>query len=271
MVPVHTVAILGTTDIKVEDPDEYEITRDEVGGLIREGEKMFPDLPRDAAPARLRRRAAALPAARRGHRRRGAGRPPDLARPRGPRPRRDQGVDNFVSIVGGKLTTLPPDGRGDGRRGARPSSASRRRAPRPTRSCPTRCPARPTGWATAWRTTRPRAAATPTSCASASSSRGRCSTTYLDRHWPCTHRRRPARDPRRDGPVPGGVLHVPGRGPSRAPGRAHAATGSRAGASAGTSPDARSRSRDRALRVPPGALQGHPAHRRGPPAPGADG
>src|SRR5664280_1727599 len=36
MVPVHTVAILGTTEQRVEDPDTYEITRDEVAGeLVR--------------------------------------------------------------------------------------------------------------------------------------------------------------------------------------------------------------------------------------------
>ena len=42
MVPVHTVAILGTTDIKVPDPDDYEITREEVAGLVAEGSKLFP-------------------------------------------------------------------------------------------------------------------------------------------------------------------------------------------------------------------------------------
>jgi glycerol-3-phosphate dehydrogenase len=46
MVPVHTVAILGTTDVRVPDPDVYEITREEVAALIAEGEKLFPDLGR---------------------------------------------------------------------------------------------------------------------------------------------------------------------------------------------------------------------------------
>ena len=49
---------------------------------------------------------------------------------------------------------------------------------------------------------------------------------YLDRHWPCTIDDVRRGTPRRDGPLPGRVLHVPGRGPARrAPGRAHAATG----------------------------------------------
>ena len=37
MVPVHTVAILGTTDIHVDDPDHYEIDRHEIEALIVEG------------------------------------------------------------------------------------------------------------------------------------------------------------------------------------------------------------------------------------------
>ena len=45
MVPVHTVAILGTTEIRVEDPDHYEVTREEVAELVAEGSKLFPDLP----------------------------------------------------------------------------------------------------------------------------------------------------------------------------------------------------------------------------------
>src|SRR5450432_853913 len=46
MVPVHTVAILGTTDIAIADPDDYEVTQAEVAALIDEGEKLFPDLRR---------------------------------------------------------------------------------------------------------------------------------------------------------------------------------------------------------------------------------
>ena len=102
MVPVHTVAILGTTDIKVADPDDYEITREEVVRLVDEGAKLFPDLPPDADPARLCGRPAAVQPPDRG---RGA-----AATARSPARTRSSttpthGVDNFVSIVGGKLTT----------------------------------------------------------------------------------------------------------------------------------------------------------------------
>ncbi|HEX5465064.1 MAG TPA: anaerobic glycerol-3-phosphate dehydrogenase subunit GlpA [Candidatus Limnocylindrales bacterium] len=46
MCPVHTVAILGTTDILVDDPDHFEITSAEVVELLAEGEKLFPGLSR---------------------------------------------------------------------------------------------------------------------------------------------------------------------------------------------------------------------------------
>ena len=102
MVPVHTVAILGTTDIKVPDPDDYDITREEVAGLVAEGSKLFPDLPRMRI---LRAYAGVRPLYRP---------PADAGRGGGNRAisrahaildHADQGVDNFVSIVGGKLTT----------------------------------------------------------------------------------------------------------------------------------------------------------------------
>jgi glycerol-3-phosphate dehydrogenase len=101
MVPVHTVAILGTTDIKVPDPDDYEITREEVRRLVEEGAKMFPDLPRMRI---LRAYAGVRPlykppaeAAEGGNR--------SITRAHAILDHADQGVDNFVSIVGGKLTT----------------------------------------------------------------------------------------------------------------------------------------------------------------------
>ena len=102
MVPVHTVAILGTTDIKVPDPDDYEVTRAEVERLVSEGAKMFPDLPRMRI---LRAYAGVRPLYQ----------PPadavpgvgnrSISRAHAILDHADQGVDNFVSIVGGKLTT----------------------------------------------------------------------------------------------------------------------------------------------------------------------
>jgi glycerol-3-phosphate dehydrogenase len=108
MVPVHSVAILGTTEEEVDDPDRYDVRRAEVEALIAEGEKLFPALRRLRL---LRAYAGVRPLYRE--------EPPDATTGDGPAedgraisrahvvidhgPR--DGVDNLVSIVGGKLTT----------------------------------------------------------------------------------------------------------------------------------------------------------------------
>ncbi|HEU0243436.1 MAG TPA: FAD-dependent oxidoreductase, partial [Candidatus Limnocylindrales bacterium] len=102
MVPVHTVAILGTTDIKVPDPDDYEITREEVVGLVAEGAKLFPDLPRLRI---LRAYAGVRPLYRPPADAADGGSNRAISRAHAILDHADQGVDNFVSIVGGKLTT----------------------------------------------------------------------------------------------------------------------------------------------------------------------
>ena len=102
MVPVHTVAILGTTDIKVPDPDDYEITREEVVGLVAEGAKLFPDLPRMRI---LRAYAGVRPLYRPPADAADGGGNRAISRAHAILDHADQGVDNFVSIVGGKLTT----------------------------------------------------------------------------------------------------------------------------------------------------------------------
>lgn len=107
MVPVHSVAILGTTEMTVDDPDVYGISREEVELLMVEGTKLFPDLGRMRL---LRAYAGVRPLYQ--------DEPPaessadDEADGRGisrthiviDHEARD-GVENFVSIVGGKLTT----------------------------------------------------------------------------------------------------------------------------------------------------------------------
>src|SRR5262245_29184086 len=105
MVPVHSVAILGTTEEEVEDPDVYGIHRSEVVALLAEGEKLFLGLSRLRL---LRAYAGVRPLYRE--------EPPQsettsedgraisrahVVIDHGPR----DGVDNLVSIVGGKLTT----------------------------------------------------------------------------------------------------------------------------------------------------------------------
>jgi glycerol-3-phosphate dehydrogenase len=101
MVPVHSVAILGTTEQTVEDPDVYGIGRDEVALLMAEGEKLFPDLPRMRL---LRAYAGVRPLYEKE-------RPAEdddgraISRAHVVIDHVRDGVDNFVSIVGGKLTT----------------------------------------------------------------------------------------------------------------------------------------------------------------------
>ena len=101
MVPVHTVAILGTTDIKVPDPDDYDITREEVARLVDEGTKLFPDLPR----MRILRAYAGVRPLYKPPAEQAAGGNRSISRAHAILDHADQGVDNFVSIVGGKLTT----------------------------------------------------------------------------------------------------------------------------------------------------------------------
>ena len=42
IVPAHTVAVIGTTDVKIKDPDNYPIESWEVDLLLSEGEKLIP-------------------------------------------------------------------------------------------------------------------------------------------------------------------------------------------------------------------------------------
>jgi glycerol-3-phosphate dehydrogenase len=101
MVPVGTVAILGTTEVQVDDPDDTEVTVSEVGELLDLGERLFPDLRRMRL---LRAYTGVRPLydVGEGHHEdsRGISRSHAVIDHQA----RD-GIDNFVSIVGGKLTT----------------------------------------------------------------------------------------------------------------------------------------------------------------------
>jgi len=109
MVPVHTVSILGTTDVQVRDPDDTAVDRAEVAALLGEGERLFPGLrERRVLRAYAGVRPLYEPPAD------GADGAGAAATPGGRMIRRSHvvidhaaqdGVDDFVSIVGGKLTT----------------------------------------------------------------------------------------------------------------------------------------------------------------------
>lgn len=103
MVPVHEVAILGTTEITVDDPDRYGIGRDEVAKLMVEGEKLFPELARMRL---LRAYAGVRPLYRDDAPATGVADGREISRAHTiiDHEARD-GVENLVSIVGGKITT----------------------------------------------------------------------------------------------------------------------------------------------------------------------
>jgi glycerol-3-phosphate dehydrogenase len=98
LVPVGLVSILGTTDTTL-DTDHYEITPEEVRFIVTEGAAMVPA----AAERRvLRVFAGARPLYDPGH---GDGESRSLSRSHTVLDHAGDGVENFVSIVGGKLTT----------------------------------------------------------------------------------------------------------------------------------------------------------------------
>jgi glycerol-3-phosphate dehydrogenase len=105
IVPVHTVCILGTTDITVPDPDEVRVTRDEVDALLVDGERLVPGLGgarvlRAYAGARPLYDAADVETAEHHDDSREISRAHHVI----DHGRRD-GVAGLWSIVGGKLTT----------------------------------------------------------------------------------------------------------------------------------------------------------------------
>lgn len=99
IVPIHTVAVLGTTDIAVPDPDVYDITPEEVRLILEEGECLVPGVSRMRA---LRAWAGVRPL----YKEQDAGHDRDIPRTYKllDHETRD-GVVGMVSIVGGKWTT----------------------------------------------------------------------------------------------------------------------------------------------------------------------
>jgi glycerol-3-phosphate dehydrogenase len=98
LVPVGLVSILGTTDTTL-DTDDYEASPEEVASIVAEGAAMVPA----AAERRvLRVFSGARPLYDPSH---GGGASRTLSRSHLVLDHAVDGVDNFVSIVGGKLTT----------------------------------------------------------------------------------------------------------------------------------------------------------------------
>ena len=61
LVPIRTVSVIGTTDIRAADPDEIPVTQEEVDAMLDDGERLVPGF-REARALRVwAGRAAAVP------------------------------------------------------------------------------------------------------------------------------------------------------------------------------------------------------------------
>jgi glycerol-3-phosphate dehydrogenase len=99
IVPIRTVAVIGTTDVHVPDPDVFGIEPEEVEMMIEEGEKLIPGFARYRA---LRAWAGVRPL----YKDKDVTDDRDISRTYKwlDHSQRD-GIEGFVSIVGGKWTT----------------------------------------------------------------------------------------------------------------------------------------------------------------------
>jgi glycerol-3-phosphate dehydrogenase len=100
IVPIRTVAVIGTTDTRVADPDELEITQAEIDEMLDEGEKLVPGF-REARALRVWAGARPLFASEEVTDTREVSRTHALL----DHAERD-GVAGFVTITGGKTTTF---------------------------------------------------------------------------------------------------------------------------------------------------------------------
>jgi glycerol-3-phosphate dehydrogenase len=107
VLPHATQVVLGTTSVAVDDPDEYDQPTAELQRAVRECATMLPsvaDLPHDRVWWGVRPLYAPDEDAR-GTRDDGVGEGRGISRGFHVLDHDDQGVDNFCSVVGGKLTT----------------------------------------------------------------------------------------------------------------------------------------------------------------------
>jgi glycerol-3-phosphate dehydrogenase len=106
LVPIRTVCVVGTTDEVVADPDDTAMPPDEIAFMLDEGDKLVPGLSSARA---LRAWAGVRPLYQDADvtRPAGAGAPRDLSRDFKLLDHRERdGVEGFISIVGGKFTTF---------------------------------------------------------------------------------------------------------------------------------------------------------------------
>ena len=102
LVPIRTVSVIGTTDVRVDDPDKLDILQEEVDAMLDDGEKLVPGFKQQRA---LRVWAGARPLFK-DTKTETTGSSRDVSRSHSllDHAERD-GVGRFVTITGGKLTT----------------------------------------------------------------------------------------------------------------------------------------------------------------------
>jgi glycerol-3-phosphate dehydrogenase len=102
LVPIRTVSVIGTTDTKVVDPDELEITQDEIDQMLDDGEKLVPGFRHARA---LRVWAGARPLFQRD--RASVADTREVSRSHTLLDHAElDGVEGFLTITGGKTTTF---------------------------------------------------------------------------------------------------------------------------------------------------------------------
>jgi len=103
LVPIRTVSVIGTTDIRIKDPDEPDVTQDEVDRMLEDGEKLVPGFRR----ARALRVWAGVRPLFKDARAQEVSDTRDVSRSHAlvDHNQRD-GVTGFLTITGGKLTTF---------------------------------------------------------------------------------------------------------------------------------------------------------------------
>ena len=104
LVPIRTVSVIGTTDIRAADPDDIHVTQAEVDQMLDDGERLIPGFREARA---LRVWAGARPLFQDDKSGPAAADTRDVSRTHAVVDHRERdGVDRLLTMSGGKLTTL---------------------------------------------------------------------------------------------------------------------------------------------------------------------
>jgi glycerol-3-phosphate dehydrogenase len=102
IVPIRTVSVIGTTDVHTDDPDDHTVLQNEVDAMLDDGEKLVPGFKQSRA-LRVWTGVRPLFEDRKGGE---SGSTRDVTRAHAMLDHRERdGVDGFLTITGGKLTT----------------------------------------------------------------------------------------------------------------------------------------------------------------------